>query len=192
MDKSKFKIAIFASGAGSNARNFCRYFEQHAQVEIALLLSNKKDSGIPTIAQDFHIPHCIFNREQFYDTDYVLQILHKYEVSWVVLAGFLWLIPPTLVAAYPDKIINIHPALLPKYGGKGMYGMHVHDAVIANKECESGITIHIVNEHYDEGKILAQYKVDVLPNDTPVTLAQKIHNLEYAHFPVVVEANILQ
>lgn len=191
MDKPKFKIAIFASGAGSNARNFCRYFEQHVQVEIALLFSNNKDSGIPTIAQDFNLPYCIFDREQFYHTDYVLQILQKHEISLVVLAGFLWLIPPSLIAEYPNKIINIHPALLPKYGGKGMYGMYVHEAVIANKERESGITIHLVNEHYDEGKILAQYKVEVLPTDTSATLAQKIHRLEYTHFPVAVERYLL-
>ncbi len=192
MEKPKYRIAIFASGAGSNARNFCQYFEHHAQVEISLLLSNKKDSGIPAIAHDFNVPYFIFNREQFYDTRDVLQLLQEYNTSLVVLAGFLWLIPPYLIAEYSNKIINIHPALLPKYGGKGMYGMHVHEAVIANMEMESGITIHLVNEHYDEGKILDQYKVEISPTDTPKSLAQKIHTLEYAHFPAVVEEFLLQ
>lgn len=187
---SKIKIAIFASGAGSNARNIIQYFKGNEKVEIVLLLSNKSDSGVPAISTEFDIQHCIFNKEEFYHSDKVVSILQAQEVEFVILAGFLWLIPPSLIQAFPEKIINIHPALLPKYGGKGMYGMNVHRAVKANSENFTGITIHLVNEEYDKGRILFQESIQISVDDEPEDIAVKIHELEYMHFPAVIEKYI--
>jgi phosphoribosylglycinamide formyltransferase 1 len=179
-------IAIFASGVGSNARNILAYLNDSDHVKVALLLSNNAQSGVPTIAAEFDIPFYIFNRADLYESDKVIEVLHSHNVKYIVLAGFLWLIPPSLIKAYPDRIINIHPALLPKFGGKGMYGMKVHEAVKQARETETGITIHLVNEEYDKGRVLFQEGIRISADDSVEDIAVKIHGLEYAHFPGVV------
>lgn len=187
----KQKIAIFLSGTGSNARTICNYFREHDRIEVALLLSNKENSGAKDISEKFNIPYFIFNREQFYQTDDVLNKLEYYKINTLVLAGFLWLIPSNLIEKYPNNIINIHPALLPKYGGKGMHGKFVHEAVWQNKEKESGITIHLCNTEYDKGKILFQKEVLINSEDTPEAIAKKVLALEHHYFPKVIEDYLL-
>lgn len=184
---TKKRIAIFASGSGSNAENIYNYFKGNNEIEISLILTNNAEAKVIERATRLNISIEIFDRNTFYQTTKIVDLLKNKQIDLVVLAGFLWLIPEQLVMAFPDKIINIHPALLPKYGGKGMYGDKVHEAVIANHEKESGITIHFVNEKYDEGNVIFQAKCEVLPTDNSSDLAQKIHSLEYQHFPVVIE-----
>lgn len=179
-------LIIFASGSGSNAEQIAIHFKNHQQVKIAAIFANKPDAYVLERAKNLGIPSEVFNRNEFKSSDF-LQKLKPYKGYVIILAGFLWKIPQYMIDAFPDKIINIHPALLPKYGGKGMYGHFVHEAVIENKEKESGITIHLVNENYDEGEHLFQAKCNVEPNDTPDSLASKIHQLEHAHFPRVIE-----
>ncbi|MEN8202484.1 MAG: phosphoribosylglycinamide formyltransferase [Bacteroidota bacterium] len=180
-------IAIFASGSGTNAENLIRFFRTGHSGQVGLVLSNNRNAGVIERAQSNDVETIVFNRKQFYETGEVLDILIEREIEFVVLAGFLWLVPIPLLEAYENKVVNIHPALLPKYGGKGMYGSHVHEAVIANGETESGITIHYVNQKYDDGDIIFQARCKVEPGDTPETLASRIHLLEYEHFPKVVE-----
>ncbi len=182
----KKHIAIFASGSGSNAENISRFFANHPLAEVCLILTNKPDAAVVQRAQNLGIPCRIFNREEFYNSGAVLDDLKRFEVDFIVLAGFLWLIPSNLLVAYPKRIINIHPALLPKYGGKGMYGARVHQSVVENKEKESGITIHFVNEEYDAGDIIFQARCSVEAGDDADCLAQKVHELEYRHFPEVI------
>lgn len=177
-------IAIFASGSGTNAENIVKYFEDQEDLNIKCICSNNKEAFVLQRATRLGIPSMAFNREQFYSTDFVSKYLQKQGVDCIVLAGFLWLIPEYLVKNY--TIVNIHPALLPQYGGKGMYGDRVHRAVVENGESESGITIHFVNERYDEGHVIFQAKCPVLPTDTPNDVAQKVHALEYEHFPRVI------
>jgi len=186
------KIAIFASGSGSNAENLFRYFQNHLYIQVSCLLCNKQDAFVLERAQKWQTPAYIFNKTDFEENGKVAEILAKYEIDWIVLAGFLWLVPEWLVAKYPQKIINIHPALLPKYGGKGMYGMKVHQAVWENKETYTGITIHYANAVYDEGEMIFQAKTPISPDDTPETIAEKVHQLEYKHLPEVLEKVILQ
>ncbi len=181
------KLAIFASGAGSNAAKIIEHFSNHPTVVIDLIVSNKKEAGVWGIAAAHQIDTLYINRESFINTDLCVKQLQAKGIGFIVLAGFLWKVPESLINAYPGKIINIHPALLPKYGGKGMYGMHVHEAVIAAGEKESGITIHYVDAHYDEGDIIFQAKCSIEPSDTPESLAGKIHLLEHTHFPKVIE-----
>lgn len=181
------KIAIFASGSGSNAENIANYFKGNNELEISLILSNKKDAYVLERAKNLKIPSIIFNKQQFSQSDEIVKILKEKEIDLIVLAGFLWLIPSNLIEAFPNKIVNIHPALLPNYGGKGMYGMKVHEAIVANKENKTGITIHFVNEKYDEGKTIFQTTCEVLENDTAEDVAKKIHQLEYKHFPEVID-----
>lgn len=188
---SKIHIAVFASGQGSNARNIAKYFQHHPTIEVSLLLSNKSNSGIPDISTDFSIPHVIFNRDEFYVKNDVLDILHQYKIKYVVLAGFLWLVPEKLVKAFPERIINIHPSLLPAFGGKGMYGMNVHTAVKESGATSTGITIHLVNEEYDKGQVLFQASTNVTDSDSPEDIAHKVHELEYQHFPNVIEKYVL-
>lgn len=183
----KQKLAIFLSGSGSNARNICTYFKNHEKIEVALLLSNKENSGVKAISEEFGIPYFIFNKTQFYQTEEVITQLANYQISTVVLAGFLWLIPENLLDKYPNHIINIHPALLPKYGGKGMHGIHVHEAVWQNKETESGITIHLCNKEYDKGEVLFQTSVAIEEGDTPEAIAKKVLGLEHEFLPRVIE-----
>ena len=183
----KQNIAIFLSGTGSNARAICTYFQNHPYINVGLLLSNKVNSGAKAIGETYNIPYLIFNKDEFCNSELLLPKLNQHHITTIVLAGFLWLIPEYLLEAFPDRIINIHPALLPKYGGKGMHGIHVHEAVCKNKEKESGITIHYVNEHFDEGKHIFQATCSVEPTDTPDSLAAKIHVLEHTHFAKVIE-----
>ena len=181
------KIAIFASGNGSNAENVIQHFKDKKNIDISLILTNKKNAFVIERAKKYKIDVEIFDRNEFYKTNNIVNLLEEKKINNIVLAGFLWLIPNNLIKAFSNKILNIHPALLPNYGGKGMYGMNVHKAIIENKEQESGITIHIVNEKYDEGKIIFQAKCKINDIDTPETLAKKIHELEYNHFPKVIE-----
>ncbi len=180
------KIAIFASGSGTNAENIARYFSNSEEIEIAVILSNKQRAGVHERARKLGIPSYTFSKTEFDDGELILETLHQYGVDVIVLAGFLLKVSPPLLEAFPYKIINIHPALLPKYGGKGMYGDHVHRAVVDAGEKESGISIHYVNEEYDEGDIIFQARCEVLPGDTPADVAQKVHELEYTYFPQVI------
>lgn len=188
----KQKLAIFLSGSGSNARNICAFFKNHPKIEVALLLSNKENSGAKAIGEAFNIPYFIFNKEQFYKSNEVISKLTHFQIDTLILAGFLWLIPENLLEKYPNRIINIHPALLPKYGGKGMHGMHVHEAVWENKEKESGITIHLCNKEYDKGEVLFQKTVAVEPDDLPADIAKKVLKLEHHYFPHVIEDFLLK
>lgn len=180
-------VAIFASGSGTNAENIARYFSKSETVKVAVVLSNNKNVGVHARVNKLGIPSFVFSRDEFVEGTPVLAKLAEYQVDLIVLAGFMNKIPDALLGAYPGKIINIHPALLPKHGGKGMYGMHVHEAVVAAGEKESGITIHYINENYDEGDVIFQAKCEVLPADTPDEVATKVHALEYAHYPHVIE-----
>ena len=184
------RIVIFASGSGTNAENIIRYFQKSTVATVVQVLSNKKDAKVHDRCKRLNINSIYFSKKDFIDTDKVLELVQK-EADFIILAGFLWRIPQKIINVFPQKIINIHPALLPKYGGKGMYGMHVHNAVVLNKEKETGITIHYVNENYDEGAIVFQKKVDVSPSDTAKQVAEKIHQLEMKYFPRVIE-NLLK
>ena len=180
-------VAIFASGSGSNAQAIIEYLHKGNIARIACILSNNKDAFVLKRADNKQIPSYTFSRDELYNSNYIIDLLENHSIDFIVLAGFLWLVPQNLIILFPDRIINIHPALLPKYGGKGMYGMKVHQAVIENGDSESGISIHYVNEKYDEGNIIFQSTCEIDPDDTPEKLAEKIHQLEYAHFPKIVE-----
>jgi len=181
------KIALFASGSGSNAENIIRYFSTSNKLIFPLILSNKAEAFIHERAKLLQIPSFTFSREEFAQSDVVVDFLKQHNIDAIVLAGFLLKIPQNIINAFPNKIINIHPALLPKYGGKGMYGHHVHQAVADAGEKESGITIHYVNSNYDEGNIIFQTKCPVLPTDTADTIAQKVHELEYNYYPKIIQ-----
>jgi phosphoribosylglycinamide formyltransferase 1 len=181
------RIAIFASGAGSNAAKIIEYFKDHQKTGITLVACNNPSAGVLQIAARENIPTLIIEKEQFFRGDGYVPFLKNKQIDFIVLAGFLWKIPSTILAAYPNSIINIHPALLPKYGGKGMYGLNVHSAVLNAGDKVSGITIHYVDEQYDNGDIIFQDKCEVLPSDTPESLAEKIHRLEHQHFPRVID-----
>ena len=184
----KKRIAIFASGSGSNAQKIAEYFKGHPTIEVALVVSNKADAGVLDIAKSFGIEtYVIPSKAEFTQTETLLQELYVSQIDFIVLAGFLWLIPEYLIEAYPSRIVNIHPALLPKYGGKGMHGMHVHHAVVAAGEKESGITIHYVDKVYDNGEHLFQATVPVEPGDTPEVVQQKVLVLEHTNFAQVIE-----
>jgi phosphoribosylglycinamide formyltransferase-1 len=178
-------IAIFASGSGSNAENIILYFKNHPKVRVDSVWSNKREAFALQRAQNLGVESRYFTREQFYGSDQMILELRRRDIGMVVLAGFLWLVPPEFIDAFP--IINIHPALLPAYGGKGMYGSFVHESVILNQEKESGITIHLVNKEYDRGEHLLQVKCPVLGDDTADTLASRIHTLEYLYYPQAIE-----
>ena len=187
MKSLPYRIAIFASGNGSNAQRIAEYFSEKSIAEVALIVSNRKDAYALERAEALQIPtHCL-SKEQFTEGEDVLALLREYCIDFVVLAGFLLLIPQKLIQAFPNAIVNIHPALLPKFGGKGMYGSRVHEAVIAAKEKESGITVHFVNEKYDDGTHILQATCPITATDTPDTLAEKIHQLEYEFFPKAIE-----
>lgn len=179
-------IAIFASGSGSNAQRLTEYFTSNNTAEISTIYCNSPHAYVLERAKAMNVTTVIFNRDTFYNSESVLHDMRAKGVDWIVLAGFLWLIPDYILKAFPRRIVNIHPALLPAYGGKGMYGSKVHEAVIASGEKQSGITIHFVNEHYDKGDIIFQTTCQVHQGDTPEMLAAKIHELEYEHFPVVI------
>ena len=185
------KIAIFASGSGSNAENIIRHFASNNQISVDSVFCNVAEAYVLKRAEKYNIPTFLFNREDLKNQEKVLQILQERQIDFIVLAGFLWLMPSFIVSAFPNRIINIHPALLPHHGGKGMYGMKVHEAVIAAGEKESGITIHYINNQYDKGDPIFQARCPVEAGETPESLAKKVHALEYAHFPRVIE-EILQ
>jgi phosphoribosylglycinamide formyltransferase 1 len=192
LPEQQVNIAIFASGAGSNAAEIIKRFASSGNVRIALVVCNKPGAGALKVAADSGIESLLIQRDRFYNGDGYLPELQIRNIDFIVLAGFLWKIPDVLIDAYPRRIINIHPALLPFYGGKGMYGDAVHEAVIGNGEKESGITIHYVDGHYDNGDIIFQAKCPVEASDTPASLAKKIHGLEHKHYPEVIESLLSQ
>lgn len=181
------RLAVFASGTGSNAQKIIDYFRDHSSVHVGVIVSNNPQAGVLDIAKAENVPYIVIEREAFYRGLTSVNDLKENNIDFIVLAGFLWKVPPALIQAYPKKIINIHPALLPKYGGKGMYGRAVHQAVLDAKEPESGITIHYVDEWYDHGNIIFQARCPIGKEDTPETLAQKVHELEHWHYSKVIE-----
>ena len=184
------KIAILASGSGSNAENIIKYFSDYADVEVPFVISNRKEVYVHERCKNLGVPSYVFPKVEF-ESGEVTKFLVDNKIDLVVLAGFLLRVPDDMLLAYPNKVLNIHPSLLPKYGGKGMYGDNVHKAVVENKETESGITIHFLNERFDEGEQIAQYKCEVLPTDTPDDVATKVHALEYEWYPKVIEQVLL-
>ena len=187
MTSNFIHIAIFASGAGSNAKRIIEYFKFHTSIKVSLIVSNKQDAGVLKHASDYGVPTLIIEKERFFSGDGYVPQLFAASIDFIVLAGFLWKIPLSIIKAFPNKIINIHPALLPNYGGKGMFGAHVHTAVIDAGDTKSGISIHYVDEHYDNGDIIFQAYCNIEQDDNPSTLADKIHQLEHQYYPAVVE-----
>lgn len=187
-----YNIAILASGNGSNAENICRYLEGNKNISPKLIISNKSDAFVHERARNLEIPSVTFSKKEFDDGEAIVKLLLEHNIDFIVLSGFLLKISEVILHAYPNRIMNIHPALLPKYGGKGMYGDNVHKAVKANNEKETGITIHYVNDNYDEGDIIFQERVAIENMDTPDSIAQKVHQLEYKHFPSIIEKTIIQ
>ena len=188
---NKTRIGIFASGTGSNAINLIKYFNNHSSIEIGFVLSNKSDAPVLNSAKALGIEVIYSPNEEVAKGDSLIELCQTHKIDWIVLAGYLRLIPTQLIQAYENKIVNLHPSLLPKYGGKGMHGANVHNAVIAAKENESGITIHYVNEEFDKGRIIAQFRCSINDKDTVETLSQKIHILEQSYLPVVIEKTIV-
>jgi phosphoribosylglycinamide formyltransferase-1 len=186
----KHRIALFVSGAGSNALNIAKYFNEHPTIAVGLLLSNNASSPVLIDGEKLKIPCVIVNNSEAADGAHLLTICHEHQIDTIILAGYLRLIPLPFIQAFSNRIINIHPALLPKFGGKGMYGDRVHEAVLANKAAESGITIHLVNEHFDEGRKLAQFYCAVDPADTIDSLRKKVQQLEHAYYPLVIEQTL--
>lgn len=187
----KKNIAIFASGEGTNAQHIIDYFKHSNSAQVLLIVSNKSNANVLNRAKLAGIKISILDKNDFYEGDSIIQKLKGLDIDLIVLAGFLWMIPENLIKAFPNKIVNIHPALLPKFGGKGMYGMKVHDAVIESKEKKSGISIHFVNEHYDEGKIISQHECKLSENETAESLAKKIHQLEHTNYAKEIEKLLL-
>lgn len=185
-------IAIFASGSGTNAENIIKYFSNRNSARVTLILSNKREAYVLKRAATLGVKSFFFDRADLYENETVLGYLSSYTIDFIVLAGFIWLIPENILNIYERRIINIHPALLPGYGGKGMYGERVHEAVIKNREKESGITIHFVNKVYDEGDIIFQARCNIEPEDTPESLAKKVHALEYEYFPRKIEELVMK
>ena len=181
------KIVVFASGSGTNAENIIKFFKKSSNTSVVAVFSNKRSAKVLKRAHDLNVKALYFDKDALYNSYDVLHILEDINPDLIVLAGFMWIFPEDILKKFPGKIVNIHPALLPKYGGKGMYGMRVHETIIKNKEKESGISIHFVNENYDEGEIIFQAKTDVSEEDTPESLAEKIHKLEYKHFPEIIQ-----
>lgn len=188
---NKTRIAIFASGTGSNAINLIRHFKNHASIEVGFVLSNKSEAPVLNSAKELGVEVLFHSNQEVSNGDFLVQLCQNNQIDWVILAGYLRLIPRELIQSFENKIINLHPSLLPKYGGKGMHGSHVHKAVIANNEVESGITIHFVNEEFDKGRTIAQFTCSINSNDTIETLGQKIHVLEQSYLPTVIEKTIL-
>ncbi|MFZ1611493.1 MAG: phosphoribosylglycinamide formyltransferase [Chitinophagales bacterium] len=189
--RNKIRIAIFASGSGTNAENCMQYFAQHSTIEIALIVTNNSEAGVIERAEKYNVPICIFEKATWKNPEIIITELQSQNIHWIVLAGYLKLIPEKLIEEFPQRIINIHPALLPKYGGRGMYGHKVHEAVFNNKEKESGITIHFVDEHYDNGDIIFQKSFPISETDTPESIEKKVRELEFAYLPEVIEKAVL-
>ena len=184
---SKIRLALFASGTGSNVFNIISHFKNHPFIEVSIVLSNKENAGALTHASNAKISNAAFTKGDFFESNVVLDILKTTEIDYIILAGFLWKIPQNILTNYKDKILNVHPSLLPKFGGKGMYGHHVHNAVLAQQETKTGITVHKVNEKYDEGAIVAQFECLIEPNEVLATLQKKISKLEKDNFPITIE-----
>ena len=184
------RIAIFASGSGSNAENIITYFQNNKKAKVVCVLSNNPNARVLERATNLGVKNGVFNKGQLNDPKWAIENLKNFDL--IVLAGFLWKFPDHILENYQNKVVNVHPALLPKFGGKGMYGMRVHKAVVENNELESGITIHYVNEHYDEGAVIFQTKTQLKVSDSPEDIAQKIHILEYEYFPKLIEKTILK
>ena len=191
-NKGFYNIAIMASGHGTNANAIIKYFKNHQQIEVRLLLSNRQDSGIPVLSYDNKISHNVFTKKEYHDEMYFLEMLRQYQIDYIVLAGFLWLLPEYLVRHYHDRILNVHPALLPDYGGKGMYGDNIHKAVFANKDKETGVTVHLVNENYDDGRIIHQEKVNVSSCKNSEEISKIVIKKEHQVYPKVIEKYILE
>jgi len=189
---SQVSLAIFASGAGSNAAQIIEHFRNHPHIQVGCIVCNKEGAGVIQIAHNQGIKLIMIDKERFFRGDGHVHELKGLGIDFIVLAGFLWKIPASLIEAFPNRMVNIHPALLPKYGGKGMYGLHVHQAVVANQERETGITIHQVDAQYDHGKHIFQARCPVEPTDTPEMVAQKVHQLEHKYFPAIIEKTILE
>ena len=185
-------IAIFASGNGTNAENIIKYFENHPNIHVSLVLSNISDAFVLERAKKLKVPVKVFNRQEFYESTKVDKLLEETKINFIVLAGFLLLIPERLLNIYKGRIVNIHPALLPKYGGKGMYGMKVHEAIVSNKETESGISIHYVDSIYDNGQIIFQKRFSIEEGENAEDIARKVHKLEYEYYPKVIEKIIME
>lgn len=186
MNFKTINLAIFASGNGSNAENIVQYFANNHIVKVKLILTNNPKAGVIERMKKYNLAVTVFNKVEFYSMDLIVDLLRQSSIDYIILAGFLWLIPETIIDAYENKILNIHPALLPAYGGKGMYGHYVHQKVVENNETKTGITIHIVNKEYDRGKILFQAICPVYQYDTAESVANKVHCLEYQYFPQVI------
>ena len=186
------KIAIFASGNGTNAENIIKYFENHENIRVSLVLSNNSDAFVLKRASTLKVSVKVFNRHELYESAKVDKLLEEEQIDFIVLAGFLWLIPERLLIRYKGRVVNIHPALLPKYGGKGMYGMKVHESVAANKDEESGISIHYVDPVYDNGQIIFQKSFKIEKDESAEEIAMKVHKLEYEFYPAVIEKLILK
>lgn len=190
--KNKKNIVIFASGSGSNAQRLLEHFEHHPEIRVAALFSNNPKAYALQRAETYHVPAFLFSRDEFYNSNKVVEQVQQFKPDLVVLAGFLWLVPQNFLQAFPDSIINIHPALLPKYGGKGMHGLNVHTAVVQAGDDKSGITIHRINEEYDKGEFILQEHCPVYPTDTPEELAARVLQLEHKFLPLVVEKLLLK
>lgn len=190
--KNKKNIVIFASGSGSNAQRLLEHFEHHPEIRVAALFSNNPKAYALQRAETYHVPAFLFSRHEFYNSNKVVEQVQQFKPDLVVLAGFLWLVPQNFLQAFPDSIINIHPALLPKYGGKGMHGLNVHTAVVQAGDDKSGITIHRINEEYDKGEFILQEHCPVYPTDTPEELAARVLQLEHKFLPLVVEKLLLK
>jgi phosphoribosylglycinamide formyltransferase-1 len=186
------RLAIFVSGSGTNMERIGRHFNRHPEIQLALVVCSNPKAVALQRAENLGVEAVVIDKHRLRESGNLLKLLHEKQIDWLVLAGFLWLIPNELVHAFPNRILNIHPALLPAYGGKGMYGEKVHQAVIQNREQQSGITIHYVNNNYDEGDIVFQQSLTLAPNETPESLAQRIHQLEYKHYPEVIERLVLE
>jgi phosphoribosylglycinamide formyltransferase-1 len=185
--KTKTRIALFASGTGSNVLNIISHFSSSESIEVAIVLSNKSTAGALTHARNAGIKSACFNREDFFESNNILNLLKSEKIDYVILAGFLWKVPAIILTSFENRVINVHPSLLPNYGGKGMYGHHVHNAVLANNEKETGITIHLVNEKYDDGAIITQAKCSIEEGENLTSLQQKISQLEKEFFPITIE-----
>ena len=185
-------LAVFASGSGTNAEKIFERFHEHPSVRVASLLTNNPSAGVIARAARFKVPVEVFDKSILTKTDDIVKTLQYQQVDWIALAGFMLMVPQNLIDAFPNRMVNIHPALLPAYGGKGMYGMHVHRAVIEAGEPASGITVHYVNERYDEGAIIFQASCPIQPNDTAETLAEKVHQLEHRYYPQIIEELITE
>lgn len=189
--QSKVRLAIFASGAGSNARAIMQYFKDHSQIDVALVVTNRHQAGVIAVAGEAGVDWVYIPKADFADPELVLTLLKEYKVDWIILAGWLLLIPDYLVSEYRNRIVNIHPALLPKFGGAGMYGHNVHQAVKREGEMETGITVHLVNERFDEGPVIQQERVRLDPGDTPEDIERKVRQLELRHYPPIIERVVL-